>query len=293
MELSRLIKKKVLIVSHDAGAANQIYYYIKTRPPQKYFFFLKGPAKKIFNKKNSYNSLITAIKRSDCIITGTGWQSNLEYNAIQHSSKYKKKTISFVDEGLNLKIRFLRNRKLFLPDVLIAKDAYTFKRLKSFIPITKKIIQTQDFFLKYVRQRKIKPKSNKIIYFSSNYNGIAEKLNKNKNKINYDISLLKIFLEKIKKINKFKNCKIYLRLHPSENITKYKNSKLFRSFKIKISKEKNIINCLKKFHFAFGCGTYALVISKYFGLETFNNVKNINYSFINKNFSNNYKIKKI
>lgn len=291
MELSRHIKKKILIVCHDAGAANQIYYYIKTKPSKKFFFFLKGPAKKIFKKKNSYTSLIKAIEKSDCIITGTGWQSNLEYNAIKYGSIYNKKTISFIDQPLNLKLRFLRSGKLFLPDILIVKDTYTSKRIKLFLPFSKKIIQMQDFFLKYVHNNKIKPKTNKIIYLSSNYDAIAVKLKKNR--INYDINLLKIFLEKIKKINKFKESKIYLRLHPSEKISKYKHNKLFKSLNIKISKEKNLIDCLKKFKFAFGCNTFALVVSKYYGLETYNNVKNINYFFVNKYFSSKYRIKKI
>ena len=46
-----LSDKNILISSHDAGGANLIYHWIKNNKNNNYFYFNKGPAKKIFKKK--------------------------------------------------------------------------------------------------------------------------------------------------------------------------------------------------------------------------------------------------
>lgn len=85
--------KLISIFSHDAGSAEIISSWCKNkRENYKFLYVLKGPAKKIFKKKltklNETNFL-NAINRSDFVVTGTSWQSDLEYRAIKYCRKKK------------------------------------------------------------------------------------------------------------------------------------------------------------------------------------------------------------
>ena len=127
-----------------------------------------------------------------------------------------------------------------------------------------------DYYLEYVH--KLKSKFNKknikknIIYFSSNYDRVRKKP--------IDLNLLKSFYFKMKKLKlKERQREFFVKLHPSENHKKYTSSEFFKKNKIKIIKNLNILEILKNFEIAGGCETYALAISKAFGLKTFNNIK--------------------
>jgi len=270
MEISKYLKKKVLVVAHDSGAANQIYYLFKNHK-KKFKTLIRGPALNIF-KKNNYNSLKNAIQTSNTILTGTSWQSKLEVNAIKISKKLNKNIISFVDEPYNLKHRFILNKKFYFPNIILAKDSETLSACKKFFPKEVKIIKTKDHFLEYVKKNKIKPLSNDIVYLSSNYDGVSSKLKKKNLKM--DLRLLKIFLKKINQKNSLKKKKIYLRLHPAEDINKYLKNSDFKKMNIKISKKKELLKCLNDFKYAFGCETYGLAIAKNYGLRAYNNVTN-------------------
>ena len=152
MEISKHLKKKILVVAHDSGAANQIYYFFKNYK-KKIKTFIKGPALNIF-KKNNYNNLVFAIKNSDTILTGTSWQSKLEINTIKFSKQINKKVISVVDEPCNLKHRFIINKKFYFPNIILVKDFETFEKCKKFCPSDVKIIKIKDFFLDFVRKKK-------------------------------------------------------------------------------------------------------------------------------------------
>lgn len=89
---------------------------------------------------------------------------------------------------------------------------------------------------------------------------------------------------------KLRNKEFYLKLHPSENNKKYTSCEFFKKNKIKIVKNLNILEILKNFEIAGGCETYALAISKAFGLKTFNNVKRSN---LKPTLGKLYKIKEI
>ena len=85
--IKNILKKKILIVAYDAGASHLILSFINHfKISAKYY--LKGPAIKIFKKKKTDQSLEKLIKKNDIIVTGSGWQSDLEVRAIKYSHKY-------------------------------------------------------------------------------------------------------------------------------------------------------------------------------------------------------------
>ena len=176
MHPSYLLKKKILIVSNDAGGAEIISHYIKNFK-LKCRYFLKGPAIKIFQKKIPYLKSIKNIKIKDydLVITGTSLNNNLEYNIIKLSKENKIKVISFLDHWVNYISRFKRRNKICLPDEIIVgdKDAKIIA-LKVFKKT--KITFCKNYYLESFRENKnLRKKSQNILYVSSNIDSIKKK----------------------------------------------------------------------------------------------------------------------
>jgi hypothetical protein len=233
-----LINKKILTVSHDIGGANIIknyleHYNIKSK------FYLKGPAVNIFKKKTN-TSLLNNIKNADIVITGTGWQTNIEYEAIKISKKLNKICITFLDHWTNYKKRFIRNRLLVYPSIIVVFDHESELNIKKIFRRKIKILRVKNFyfknFIKKVKEKKILPKS--ILYLSSNYDEALKK--------DIDLILLKKFIKKINKSKKFRNYYIDIKPHPTENFAKYLELKKKNNQIRKIIKNKRLEHVISK-----------------------------------------------
>ena len=95
---------------------------------------MEGPAKKIWAKTYPKTKFVTsyqnAIKKSNGLISGTGWSSNLEHNARKFALNNKKYSIAILDHWVNYKKRFFRKNQTILPDEIWVFDKYALTRLK-------------------------------------------------------------------------------------------------------------------------------------------------------------------
>ena len=277
---------KNAIVCHDAGGAEIISNYIKNI--NNYYLVLSGPAKKIF--KNKFKKIYSfklknIIKNCNLILCGTSAKSNLEVNAIKYGRKFNIKTIAFLDHWINYKERFLRNKKLFLPNEIYVGDKYAKKiaqKLFKNLPI--KLIRNpywKNFCsqLKKNRKKKIYKKKKIILYFTEN----LKQINKiNKNNINFsDYDAINFFFKKIKYVSK-KIDKVIFRVHPSESIKKYKKIiyKYSDQFKIEVSKKNKLIEDINNCDIAVGCQTMAMVMALFAKKKVFSSVPIKNYNKI-------------
>ena len=73
------------VVCNDAGGANQIYAMLHTFKKMPKFVILDGQAKFIWKEKfpkyDNFESDFKKISEVDIVITGTGWESDLEHDA--------------------------------------------------------------------------------------------------------------------------------------------------------------------------------------------------------------------
>ena len=106
-------EKLVGIVCHDAGGAEIVSSYV-VRNNLAAGYYLKGPAISIFEGKlgiiKNSDSLFDLVKKSDWLLCGTSWQSELEWGLIQEAKKQGKKVISFLDHWGNYQERFTRKK---------------------------------------------------------------------------------------------------------------------------------------------------------------------------------------
>ena len=171
------MKKKILVSCVDAGGANIINHWIKKRNDD-FLFYLKGPAKKIFKKKNIKKTELFSIK-FDEIITGTSTYHELEKYIRKIAIDRKIYSTTFLDHYINYHRRFLYKKKLVLPNQIYTFDKYstylakkTFKRLK----IKQQINYFEKNILKRIKKKKKKKKKKNIIFISKIF------LNKKKKK---------------------------------------------------------------------------------------------------------------
>ena len=90
----------ICIVSSDAGGAEIISSWAR-RQKKNFLYFLKGPAVRIFQSKLGkihVSELEVSIRKSDEVICGTSWESDIE-KAILYSKKLVKKLFAFLITG--------------------------------------------------------------------------------------------------------------------------------------------------------------------------------------------------
>jgi hypothetical protein len=114
----------VCVVSHDAGGAEILASYV-AQNALECRFVLAGPALQVFQRRLgavNVEPLAEAIAASAWCLFGTGWQSDLEWQALGAAKRLGKRAVSFLDHWVNYPERFERGGERRLPDEIWAGD---------------------------------------------------------------------------------------------------------------------------------------------------------------------------
>lgn len=273
--------KIIAIFCHDPGGAELISSWVnQNKKNYQFFFYLKGPAIKIFQKKIKKISIYKNIRKAllaDIFLCGSGWKTTFELDGLILGKKYKKKTIVFLDYWKNYKRRF-KKKKYFLPDIFWVPDNYAKTRAELEFKNSKIIVKKNYFFLdlkKLYLKKSIKKKKKLrdkiILYLSEPISEHSIKWFARKNFWRYDeFGALKFFLENYHNI--FKNIKkIILRPHPSEKLNKYDNffPKFSHKVKIEVNNEVDLMTQICESDIIIGCQTTAMVLALFLKKKVF------------------------
>lgn len=242
-------KHRILAVAHDAGGANIIASLIKKyRNDFDWIACVNGPARKVFFKAGIINfsgapghfnnNRIEAILKSvipDLLLTGTGWESDLETDFIKCAKKNKIRTACFLDHWANYRERFgyPGRWRANLPDMVLVGDRWAYKiALKN--GFSKDILyQVENPYFeeiikqtKLIKQAKVKNTSNnkiRILYISESVSQHALRDHDDPNYSGYtEYEVVEDLLEVIDCLKREKkSVELKIRLHPSEKINKY------------------------------------------------------------------------
>lgn len=144
---------RVAIVSHDAGGAEILSSYVRRRGPQAasdFAFVLAGPARRIFQSKLGAipeEPLETAIRGASSVLCGSGWQSDLELQAIALARREQKKSVVFLDHWVNYRERFTRGAGIELPDELWVGDPLALARARAELPQVAAVLVDNPYML--------------------------------------------------------------------------------------------------------------------------------------------------
>lgn len=236
---NKIIDKKIVVYSHDAGGAQILSSYLCSKKVNKVYGVCDGPALKIFKEKNikiKKISIDKSIKIGDYFFTTTSWKSNLEKIAMKKLLKNKIKFITFIDHWVHFKKRF---NPRYLPEEIWSFDTKSHK-ICSNIFKNIKIKLKKNFFHEYAIKKISKLKKNKnfkynFLYLTEPISDLYRKLYKKKIKIS-ELDALNFFLSKCK--NKKK---ITIRVHPNDSVKKYKYVlKKFNHLNIKFDNKTSI-----------------------------------------------------
>lgn len=148
-----MITEMVAVVAHDAGGAEILSSYIRRLGPtewSRFLFVLQGPASRIFMSKLgpvAQMPLDEAVRLSSSVLCGSGWQSELELEAIAVARGQHKKSTVFLDHWVNYRERFMREGRTVLPDEIWVGDALALERVRMVLPEVRVSLVENPYFL--------------------------------------------------------------------------------------------------------------------------------------------------
>jgi hypothetical protein len=258
--------KTVGIVAHDAGAANHLIAWIaKGRfigVNLKLSFH--GPALAIAKELlTEFLELSIAELVSTCsvFIVGTGWQTDIEFYAVQMARKKSIEIISVLDHWTNYRQRFSHNKVEILPDHLWVVDEYA-KAIAMIdiagIPLS---VMPNDYLesqVELVNSYKIQTSVHKKFLF------LMEPIRDQWGPLEVAGEVLSFdyFIDNIKLLPTQGFIEVIIRPHPSDDEEKYTH--LLRTndvLSISVSSEISLAKQLAWSDVVIGCQTYAMIIA--------------------------------
>lgn len=262
--------KTVAIVSHDAGGGEILASYV-AQNKVSCRFALAGPAINVFKRRLGVVEVLSledAISSCDWCLCGTGWQSDLEWRAIQLARNAGKRVVSFLDHWVNYQERFVRNGVQRLPDALWVGDEYAEKLARQLFPcipiqlvpnpyvidLKHQIVQLE------MQQASLGKKDKKALFVSENISGHARLRYGDERYWGYtEFDAIKYFLDNVKLLGVAID-KVVLRPHPSDGLGKYDwILNQYPGF-VELSDGRPLIEEIVESDLVAGCESMALII---------------------------------
>lgn len=256
----------VSIFAHDIGAANHIFSWIldKELQAKEFKFCLEGPAKGAFQKLEispKIYSLEEALINTSIVITGTGWGSDLEYNALNLANKKGLKTISVVDSWVSIesdKNRFIRNSAQELPNEVWTISSRIKIEIEKLYTSLKVVTMNNSYLnnqLKLISDVTVSNSSN--ILFLMEPRGKRFKDPETKG----EFKAFEYFLKNINLITTKEDLKIVIKPHPSDYKGKYDTIKYDTRFNVSVDEKSELWELISWSNIVVGMESYAMEVA--------------------------------
>jgi len=265
--------RPIAVVAHDAGGAELLANFINRNDLRQGSFAIEGPAVSIFRRvlgEFQVAALEDVLQRSDWILTGTSWQSDLEWRAIRLARALGKRTVSFLDHWLNYKDRFVRLGEQCLPDELWVADRHAFQIAERAFPGTA-IKNVGNPYLEEIAERVCRQtkafksgQAQRVLIVTEPVSVHAFKQHGDAMHYGYtEFEAVELMLARLPQIL----CgspleRIVVRPHPSEPLNKYQylieNSE---GFPVVVRKDGDLLDEILESSIVVGCETMALIVA--------------------------------
>jgi hypothetical protein len=279
------LARPLTIVAHDAGAANHIFAWMRG---EKARMCLTGPAKALWlehlQKKGKFSeydarslferdsircnsvetSLADSLADAATVITGTGWESNLEHDARKLAYKRGIRSIAVIDHWINYADRFVRNGERVLPDEIWVSDPYAAEIAQASFPTVSVIMQVNAYLaglISEVESRQLAGAaegSDRVLYLLEPIRHIWGEL-----AVPGEFLALDYFMEQRHRSPISAEAEIRLRPHPSDLPGKYE-AWLARQTNARVSLDRSatLADAIAWANVVVGCQTYAMVLAQ-------------------------------
>lgn len=260
----------VAIVAHDAGGAEILASYV-AQNNIRCKLVLEGPAVNVFNRRFGAVERYTleeALSACDWCLCGTGWQSDLEWRAIEQAHNAQKRVVAFLDHWVNYRQRFERNGIQHLPDELWVGDVDAERLAREYFPGIRIQLVSNPYFLEL--KQKIagleisKGSDNgggkKVLFVCDNISDHARLRHGDERYWGYtEFDAIEYFLENIQVLGDPIE-RVVVRPHPSDISGKYDWILDKYAGIVKLSDGKPLIEEIVESDMVVGCESMALVI---------------------------------
>jgi len=276
--------KRILLACHDSGGAEIVSAWAKKHPLNHYAFLLEGPALKVFGRKFanlrnfSRKEIFPKSLNFDFVLTGTGWESDLEREAINWAKKSRIRVASFLDHWHDYQVRFQSGADRILPDEIWVGDEFAFKQAESDFPDVPIQLVENPYFEEikeeYAKQKlfpRISSEKKRILFICEPREAVSIKKFGHPNFWGYnEFEAMENYLNFLKKSGE-KVEKILVRLHPSEASGKYRKIiALFASeFDISEAPSRPLVEDCAWADWVVGCDSIAMVVALLVGKTVF------------------------
>lgn len=284
-------RKKIFVVSHDAGGAEIISAYVKHYQKNYDFYcYVIGPAVKIFKKRRlekyfvpdsairTADGILDRIVAIDLMLTATSWSSDVEIQFLSTAKKRGIYTVAYLDHWTNYRERFgypNQQWKKNLPDEIWVGDNEALVLAKRFSLPKVKLVPNQYFveILAKIRQLRVRrqKQSNSvsakhtILFISEPVARGAKKMFNNPRYWGFtEQDVLTMICSSIERYNLSHqpHWQIIIRRHPSDSQNAYDNVINTYQQKIRIvySETDDLVADIDKADLVVGMESMALVI---------------------------------
>lgn len=284
-------KKRVLVVSHDAGGAEVVSAYV-SHYQRKYDFhcFVAGPALNVFKKRRleryfvsglgveTAGGVLDKIDEIDFVLTATSWSSRVELQFLDEAKKRGIYTAAYLDHWTNYRERFGYPNKQWkknLPDEIWVGDRDALVLAKQFGFPNIKLVPNQHFLeiLSKIRKLRVnRKKQESSVQIRRNILFISEPVALGAEKMfgeprywgftEQEVLLMICRSAECYNLSHPSHCKIIIRPHPSDLPHSYGD--VIDAYKKKVeivySKNRDLVTDINRADLVVGMESVALVI---------------------------------
>lgn len=267
-EHSDVLAFPVAIVCHDAGAANHVIAWMKNGLLSgDCRVVMEGPARGLWvangmDESILYSSFADVLSDVACLVSGTGWGSNLEHDARVLARKRSLPSIAVIDHWVNYAARFERQGERLLPDELWVTDTYAYAMAKHEFPDVPVCLMQNAYLSGLLRNiSAVSPSPNpvdpRILYVLE-----PARSDWGRQSSSGEFQALDYFIENIVHIGMGSDPEIVLRPHPSDQPGKYDQwIAAHPEFKIRVNDSSDLACAIARAQCVVGCQTYAMVVA--------------------------------
>jgi hypothetical protein len=270
--MMEVLARPVVVVAHDAGAANHIFAWLGDEQP---VLCLAGPARALWEarlQKTGWDfvqsllpesELTAALAGTATVITGTGWQSTLEHDARKLARELSVYSIAVIDHWINYEDRFVRNGEQVLPDEIWVSDSYAAEIAKAAFSTVRVVQQANAYLARLVREVESRhqvvadPSNDRVLYVLEPIRHVWGELAEPG-----EFQALDYFMAHRQHAPISAGAEIRLRPHPSDPPGKY-DAWLARQANPRVSLDQSatLTEALAWSNVVAGCQTYAMVLA--------------------------------
>ncbi|MAC46821.1 MAG: hypothetical protein CMI12_08205 [Oceanospirillum sp.] len=272
----RALSGRWLLVAHDAGAANVMAAWLPYLPDDMHVC-AQGPAARIlaehFDPALVFDDLSEACSVGiDVMLTGTGWQSDLEHDARALAQQNHIYSIAVIDHWSNYAARFVRHEKTVMADKVVVLDLAALEIARKALPVGDyELVIWPNLYLQHqvdeikARMDHSEP-SGKLLY-------LLEPMRKSwSGEQEAEFDALAFFFTKLEETGFAADKTIIFRPHPSESDNKYLSclaADIPSSSAWQLDRQTDMAQQIAEADAVFGCCSFALVIAAMAGIPVY------------------------